>query len=325
MPRSTGVGRRHKCGSGNRKLTPQKRKISQANNDIGGRVSKEPKGSPAESSRSPTSSSRNISFLVTNRDFPTVATMTKQKPKINLTPPPPPTADSTTSLVVEFYKENLHTIVTSVRNPGKMQYRNKSATITTKNSATIPKKNSAMVTTGSTTTTTTNPSLSIFLQNEQQARNDIAKSIQNAWKMQYQNKSAMTTTKNRETRMMNTRHTTTTMTNNPSPPIILENDEQSQHDSRAEDLAKRNFTKIIAPKLNSLAFFTHRGANRSALAARKAKSRATATIIKAIVSRSDTIHQQALALRSACLHHSTLKLTKSAGLLPLHSVDETKR
>ncbi len=46
--------------------------------------------------------------------------------------------------------------------------------------------------------------------------------------------------------------------------------------------------------------------------------------MKAIVSSSDTFHQQALALRSACLHLSTLKLTKSAGLLPSHSDDETK-
>jgi hypothetical protein len=133
MPRSTGVGRQHKCGTGNRHLTPKKRKILQANNAMEGRVSKQPKSNPFESSRSLASSSRNISFFVTTptRDFPTVATMTKQKPKLIVTPPPPPTADATTSLVVEFYKENLHTIVTSLRNARKMQYRNKSATTTT--------------------------------------------------------------------------------------------------------------------------------------------------------------------------------------------------
>jgi uncharacterized protein YlaN (UPF0358 family) len=61
------------------------------------------------------------------------------------------------------------------------------------------------------------------------------------------------------------------------------------------------------------------------MAVRKAISRATSTIVEAIVTSGNTIHQQALALRSACLHPTTLKLTKSAGLLFLTADDETKR
>ena len=126
MPPSIGVGRRHKRGTGNSKQTPHKRKICC--------ITKQP-----ESSSLLTSSSKKTASIVTSNfasdfasDFPTMAAMAQQSPKKIVTPSPPPTADSTTSLVVEFYKEDLHTIVYRLRN--KMQYhQNKSATTTTKN------------------------------------------------------------------------------------------------------------------------------------------------------------------------------------------------
>jgi hypothetical protein len=74
---------------------------------------------------------------------------------------------------------------------------------------------------------------------------------------------------------------------------------------------------IDAPKLNIRAFEkTATGQDRSVLASRKAKSRSTQVIVDAILS-SGTPGQQALALRSACLHPKTLSLTQTAGLLPI--------
>jgi hypothetical protein len=42
---------------------------------------------------------------------------------------------------------------------------------------------------------------------------------------------------------------------------LANEEQQAQNDSRADDIAKRNFAKTIAPKLNSQAFLIHRGAN----------------------------------------------------------------
>jgi hypothetical protein len=134
MPRSIGVGRRHKRGTGNSKLTPHKRKIQQSNKVVE-RISKQPKVNHFESSPRITSSISNNSSIV-DLHFPTVTAMAQKWPKKFVTPPSPPTADATTSLVVEFYKENFHSIVTSIRSARKMILRNKSAmTTTTKNSA----------------------------------------------------------------------------------------------------------------------------------------------------------------------------------------------
>jgi hypothetical protein len=112
MPQSTGISQRHKPGTGNGKISPHKRKIPQSNNAIGS--TKQPKGNPSESLL--LTSSRNIlSILVSNINFLTIAVMTQQRPKFIVTPPPPPTADdATTSLAVEFYRGNLHMIVTSI-------------------------------------------------------------------------------------------------------------------------------------------------------------------------------------------------------------------
>jgi hypothetical protein len=56
------------------------------------------------------------------------------------------------------------------------------------------------------------------------------------------------------------------------------------------------------------------GLERSVFASRKAKSQSTQIIVNVILS-SGTVEQQALALRSACLHPTIQSLTKSAGLL----------
>jgi hypothetical protein len=62
--------------------------------------------------------------------------MAQKRHKKFVTPPSPLTAEATTSLVVEFYKENFHSIVTSIRSARKMILCKKSAmTTTTKNSA----------------------------------------------------------------------------------------------------------------------------------------------------------------------------------------------
>jgi hypothetical protein len=77
-----------------------------------------------------------------------------------------------------------------------------------------------------------------------------------------------------------------------------------------------DYETISAPRLNLDAFqTTDTGKERSVFASRKAKSRSTNRIVDAILS-SGTIAQQALALRSACLHPKTISLTKTAGLLP---------
>jgi hypothetical protein len=105
-----------------------------------------------------------------------------------VTPLPAPTADATTSLVVvEYYKENLHTIVTSIQNARRIETRNKNATMTT--------TNRAMMAACCTTTMMTTPSPPISLEKQQQAQNDS--SAENARKMQTRNKSATsrTTTK----------------------------------------------------------------------------------------------------------------------------------
>ncbi len=78
-----------------------------------------------------------------------------------------------------------------------------------------------------------------------------------------------------------------------------------------------NYATIDSPKLNLKAFDkTVSGLDRSIFASRKAKSRSTQLIVNAILS-SGTVEQQALALRSACLHPKTVGLTKAAGLLPI--------
>ena len=82
----------------------------------------------------------------------------------------------------------------------------------------------------------------------------------------------------------------------------------------------RNFllANTHTPQLNIQAFDqTASGKDRSDLASRKAKSRSTNHIVNAILGSSGTTQQQALALRSACLHPSILSITKTAGLLPV--------
>jgi hypothetical protein len=78
-----------------------------------------------------------------------------------------------------------------------------------------------------------------------------------------------------------------------------------------------NYATIDSPKLNLKAFDkTVSGLDRSIHASRKAKLQSTQLIVNAILS-SGTVEQQALALRSACLHPKTVSLTKAAGLLPI--------
>jgi hypothetical protein len=87
---------------------------------------------------------------------------------------------------------------------------------------------------------------------------------------------------------------------------------------------------IDAPKLNLKAFDkTDSGKDRSVLTSRKAKLQSTKNIVDAILS-SGTTAQQALALRSARLHHKMLSITKTAGLLPIARegmllIDQMKR
>jgi hypothetical protein len=86
-----------------------------------------------------------------------------------------------------------------------------------------------------------------------------------------------------------------------------------------------DFETIEASTLNMEAFnFNKHGAQRSSLAARKAKSRATSSIIDAI-EKAGTKDQQALALRKACLHPSIVELTKTAGLAPSSTLEERTR
>ena len=85
-----------------------------------------------------------------------------------------------------------------------------------------------------------------------------------------------------------------------------------------------DFATVEASKLNRDAFnFTKNGAQRSALAARKASSRATSNIMDAIASVGSK-DQQALALRKACLHPSMVEVTKTAGLAPSSTSEETR-
>jgi hypothetical protein len=84
------------------------------------------------------------------------------------------------------------------------------------------------------------------------------------------------------------------------------------------------FSTVKASKLNQQAFdFNKQGAQRSSLASRKAKSRATSNIMDAIV-KAGTKDQQALALRRACLHPSIVELTKTAGLAPSSTMEVTR-
>jgi hypothetical protein len=77
---------------------------------------------------------------------------------------------------------------------------------------------------------------------------------------------------------------------------------------------------IDAPKLNRNAFDQNAsGKDQSVSASKKARWRSTKNIVDAILN-SGTTAQQALALRSACLHPKMLSIAKTAGLLPIGSV-----
>jgi hypothetical protein len=91
---------------------------------------------------------------------------------------------------------------------------------------------------------------------------------------------------------------TTTMTTTPSPQIVVDTEQQqAQFFSSAEDILLSN---TITPNLDLHTFCTHWGATRPAQAV--CQAHAMSVIVHAIVTSSDTIHQQALALRSARLY-----------------------
>ena len=105
------------------------------------------------------------------------------------------------------------------------------------------------------------------------------------------------------------------------------NDETTTVEVEEEELMlpeRLDYENIDAPKFNKRAFdFTDSGQCRSVIASRKAKSRSTQLILNAILN-SGSIEQQAVALRSACLHSKTIGVTKAAGLLPITGAREHK-
>jgi hypothetical protein len=69
--------------------------------------------------------------------------------------------------------------------------------------------------------------------------------------------------------------------------------------------------------------FNKLGAQQSSLGAQKAKSLVVSNSMSAIM-QAGTKHQQALALRKACLHPSIVELTNTSGLALSSNLEETR-